>query len=358
MMPPPHPGAGGIDRSADAGIRGPVVSVLIANYNGAELIEPCIRSVLDQRCEFPFEVIVHDDASTDGSAGIVKDRFPEIALIESAKNVGFCVANNRMARQARGEFLLLLNNDATLMPGAIEALFARAREIACPAALGLPEYDAVSGDLVARGHHLDPFLNPVPNLDSQRYEVGLVIGACLWIPAALWSELGGFPEWFGSIGEDLYLCCRVRLLGYPLQVVQETGFRHLSGASFGGGKLIGQRMVTSVRRRVLTERNKTFVMAICYPSIALAAILPLHATLLLLEGVALMVVKRDYGLLREIYLGALAALWAQRSRLLGERRRVQASRRIGLSSFFGVFTPLPHKFRMLLKHGFPQIRRR
>lgn len=357
-MLPLHPNAGGIHQPADAGRQEPVVSVLIANYNGAELIEPCIRSVLGQRCDFPFEVIVHDDASTDGSAGIVKERFPEIELIESAGNVGFCVANNRMAERARGEFLLLLNNDATLMPGAIEALFARARAIASPAALGLPEYDAVSGNLVARGHLLDPFLNPVPSLDPQQQDVGLLIGACLWLPAALWREVGGFPEWFGSIGEDLYLCCRVRLLGYPVQALQEVGFRHLSGASFGGGKLAGRRMATTVRRRALTERNKTFVIAICYPAAALAVLLPLHLALLVLEGVVLALIKRDPGLLSEVYLAAVAGLWRERRRVAAERGRVQAARTIGTGAFFRPFSLLPHKLTMLLRHGVPRVERR
>jgi GT2 family glycosyltransferase len=336
----------------------PACSVLVANYNGAGMIEECLRSVLDQRCPFAFEVIVHDDASQDASAQVVRERFPEVDLLASDTNVGFCVANNRMAERARGEFLLLLNNDAVLMPGALAALLAQARALGVPAVLGLPEYDAASGELVERGHRLDPFLNPVPNLDPQRRDVGHIIGACLWLPRALWRELGGFPDWFGSIGEDLYLCCQARLRGHPLQVLPEPGYRHRSGASFGGGKLAGRRMATTLRRRALTERNKTFVMAICYPGLALAALLPLHLALLLLEGCALALIKRDPGLFREVYLGAVTALWRERRRVVAERSRVQATRTIGTRAFFQPFSPLPHKLTMLLRHGIPRVERR
>lgn len=336
----------------------PVCSVLVANYNGAGMIEECLRSVLDQRFPYAFEVIVHDDASDDASAQVVRERFPEVQLLVSENNVGFCVANNRMAERARGEFLLLLNNDAVLMPGALAALHARARALGAPAVLGLPEHDAASGELVERGHRLDPFLNPVPNLDPQRRDVGHIIGACLWLPRALWRELGGFPDWFGSIGEDLYLCCQARLRGHSLEVLPEPGYRHRSGASFGGGKLAGRRMATTVRRRALTERNKTFVMAICYPGWALAALLPVHLALLVLEGIALALIKRDWGLLRDVYLAAVAGLWRERRRVAAERRRVQAARMIGTRAFFRPFSPLPHKLTMLLRHGVPRVDRR
>lgn len=204
-----------------AGTR-PVVSVCIANYNGVGLIDACIESVCQQDCGFPVEIIVHDDASTDGSAEHIRTRYPIVSLIQSPENVGFCVANNRMANVAIGDFLLLLNNDATLFPDALATLHYEALRLARPAILGLPQYDAETGALLDIGSRLDPFLNPGPNLDPARNGVGLVMGACLWIDKRLWGELGGFPEWFGSIGEDLYLCCRAtrRAPGAGLRAVR------------------------------------------------------------------------------------------------------------------------------------------
>gem|GEM_PF-3707662 len=76
------------------------------------------------------EIIVHDDASTNASAAHIRTHHPDVRLIESAENVGFCIANNRMAAAARGRYLLLLNNDATLLPDALETLRAEAERLA------------------------------------------------------------------------------------------------------------------------------------------------------------------------------------------------------------------------------------
>ena len=160
----------------------PLVSVCIANYNGMEVIDDCLRSVLEQEGDIPVEILVHDDASSDGSAAYIRDRYLDVRLIESPENVGFCIANNRMAAAARGKYLLLLNNDAALYPDALQTLLAEADRLNQPAIPGLPQYDAANGELVDIGSLFDPFLNPVPNRNPERGEVGMVIGACLWIP--------------------------------------------------------------------------------------------------------------------------------------------------------------------------------
>lgn len=336
----------------------PVCSVLIANYNGVGLIADCIESVLAQDCDFETEIIVHDDASTDGSADFIRRRYPQVALIASPGNVGFCVSNNRMAERARGKFLLLLNNDAALYPDALRTLREAASELGKPAILGLPQYDATSGALIDRGCLLDPFFNPVPNLDPTRRDVAMVIGACMWIPRTLWKELEGFPDWFGSIAEDMYLCCRARLTGCPVQVTTTSGYRHRVGWSFGGGKVTAElRLVTSVRRRALSERNKTFVMVACYPAPWLMLALPVHLLVLALEGAVLALLKRDAGLARDIYFACFLALWDYRRQLASLRKAVQAGAVIGFPAFLQVFRFLPYKLEMLLRHGLPEVKR-
>ncbi len=334
-----------------------MISVCIANYNGVGMIDACIDSVQRQDCAATIEIIVHDDASTDGSAAQIRARHPGVCLIEGAENAGFCVANNRMAAAAQGEYLLLLNNDATLMPGAIASLLAESERLGRPAILTLPQYDAETDELLDIGSLLDPFLNPVPNRDPARGEVGTVHGACLWIPKALWQELGGFPEWFGSVAEDLYLCCRARLAGYPVRALGVSGYRHRVGQSFGGGKARGGRLETTARRRALSERNKTFVMAMAYPAPFMHLILPVHLALLLVEGLLLSILLGRPALLQDIYLPVFGALFRRRDHLRGGRRAAMAGRRIAGADFFAVFDPLPHKLRMLLRHGLPAVRK-
>lgn len=334
----------------------PVCSVCIANYNGMATLAACLDSVLMQDGDFSVEIIVHDDASSDESVVFIQRYYPQVVLIESQENVGFCVANNRMAVLAKGDYLLLLNNDAALWPDALSTLLAAAQALGEPAILSLPQYDWESGDLLDRGSRLDPFLNPAPNRDPKREDVGLVIGACLWIPRRLWEELGGFPEWFGSIGEDLYLCCRARLAGYPAQVVNRSGYRHQVGKSFGGGKVAAGRLATTFRRRALSERNKTFVMALTFPAPIFQIVFPLHLLLLLLEGVLMSLIKRDRRLLGEIYwpvFGALAQHWRRLWRL---RREIQQDRRLSAWRFWSVFQWMPYKLTALIRYGLPDVR--
>ena len=260
-----------------------------------------------------------------------------------------------MVAQAEGTYILLLNNDAELYPDALRVLHDDAEAIGEPVILSLPQYDFVTGELIDRGCFLDPFFNPVPNLDPGRRDVAMVIGACLWIPRNLWNELGGFPEWFGSIAEDMYLCCVGRLAGYQVAVEQGSGYRHRVGQSFGGGKTAGGRLASTYRRRALSERNKSYVMIACTPQPMLALLLPLHLLLLVLEGFVLSLVRRENRPMLEIYLPVLSACWSERKRLRELRGAAQSWRHVGLWAYLSVFRPLPRKLVMFLRHGSPGL---
>jgi len=333
----------------------PVVSVCIANYNGIDVIDDCIHSIVEQTGSIPFEILIHDDASTDGSVGHINACYPGATLIESPNNVGFCIANNRLAAAAQGDYLLLLNNDAMLFPDALSTLLTEAQRLNRPAILSLPQYDADSGELLDIGSRLDPFYNPVPNRDPTRNDAGMVMGACLWIDRTLWHELGGFPEWFGSIGEDLYLCCRARLAGNPVRALGTSGYHHRVGKSFGGGKVTSGRLSSTFRRRALSERNKTFAMAATCPSPLIQLLLPIHLSLLLLEGVLLTLIKQDGRYIRQIYLPVFTALFQHRKEMHATRVAVSETRRINGTKFYSVFSWVPYKLQVLFKHGLPHI---
>lgn len=328
----------------------------IANYNGLGVLEACLDSVLAQSCDFPVEILVHDDASSDASVPMMAERYPGVRVIASTENVGFCVANNRLVAAAQGHYIVLLNNDAELFPDALATLYRAAQAQPGPAILGLPQYRADDGSLVDRGSLFDPFLNPVPNLDMGRRNVGMVIGACLWLAREDWYRLGGFPPWFHTLAEDMYLCLVARLWGWTVAVLPDSGFRHHVGYSLGGGKLQGCRLVTRLSRRARSERNKTFVLLLTYPWPLLFVCLPLHLALLLAEGAILSLLKGDGRLWRQVYLSVPRALWQERHRLWTERRRIQSGRRVGLRAFLKVFSLLPHKLRLLWRHGVPEIR--
>jgi GT2 family glycosyltransferase len=333
----------------------PACSICIANYNGESMLVDCLESVLGQSKDIPIEVIVHDDASTDSSLALLK-RYPHVVVIASAENVGFCIANNRMVARARGEFVLLLNNDAALQPDALATLLDAARRQTPQGILTLPQYDWQTGVLVDRGCLLDPFYNPVENLDPARQDVAMVIGACLFVSRALWDTLGGFPEWFESIGEDLYLCCLARLRGAPVQSASSSGYRHRQGASFSGNRQNSTGLQTTFRRRRLSERNKTAAMMICTPTAWVWPLLALHVVALTMEGAVVALVRRDLRIWREIYAAAIGFAFRGVSRLRARRKQVQLQRQVSLRTYLRQFVRLPQKLRLLFRHGVPSLR--
>jgi GT2 family glycosyltransferase len=331
------------------------VSVCIANYQGESLLRDCLESVLTQEFPGTLEILVHDDASTDSSVALLSTHFPEAAVIVSEKNVGFAVANNRMAAAARGTHLLLLNNDAALQPGAIRALLAESE--AHPHGIAtLPQYDWETGALVDRGCFLDPFYNPVPNLNPARNEVAMGIGACLFLPRSFWDDLGGFPEWMGSLAEDVFLCSLARLCGRTVSVARGSGYRHRQGHSFGGNRIRDGRLRTTVRRRALSERNKTSALVVLTPGMLVWPLLALHMTLLLCEGFLLTILLRSTQAWRSIYWPALCWPLRQWSLLRAQRKRAQAMRRVSIAGYFATTRWFPRKLAMLRRYGLPSIR--
>jgi len=334
----------------------PLCSVCIANFNGEKVLPQCLDSVYAQQCSFAFEVLVHDDASTDGSLALLDSRNPQPIIIASNRNVGFCISNNRMVQKARGRYILLLNNDAALEPDALQTLFNHSQKQSPQGILTLPQYDWRTGELVDRGCLLDPFFNPVPNLDPERTEVAMAIGACLWIPRSLWHRLDGFPEWMGSIAEDMYLCCLARLYGYPVEVTQSSGYRHWQGKSFSGERTQESKLASTFRRRFLSERNKTFTMIITCPEQLLSIIFPIHIIALCLEGIAVSILRKDSRLLTNIYLRLPHSVWIGRMKIRKTRHQVHSNRVISSSGFLSGFRWIPWKLNLLLRFGVPIVR--
>lgn len=332
----------------------PRVSICIANFDGEVLLPACIESILAQDTDASLEILVHDDASRDGSLALLASRYPQVHVLASPENVGFCLGNNRMADRARGEYLLLLNNDAALAPDAVRRLLREAEFIGDPAILTLPQHDWETDVLVDRGCMLDPFYNPVPNLDADRDDVAYVIGACLWCPRATWHVLGGFPEWMESIGEDLYLCGLARLRGVRVRSLRDSYYRHRQGASFGGNRAdAGLR--TSIRRRRLSERNKTRALMTLTPSVAMWPLLGLHLLALTLEGAVLTIADRDITLWRAVYWPAVTTPYYECATLRARRNEVQATRTTSVAQWFSTVRWQLRKVALLMRHGLPNV---
>ena len=334
----------------------PVISVCVANYNGSDVLAQCLESVFSQQPGVLVEVLVHDDASQDNSLEIIRSQFSEVQLIASEENVGFCAANNRMVDRARGDYILLLNNDAWLADNALATfLQAAARDKPGDGVYTLPQFAADNGQLLDCGMFMDMFANPMAATECREQPVAMVMGACLWVSRGLWDKCGGFPEWFGSMAEDMYLCHYARLMGHNVVSLPDSGYFHRVGHSFGGGKVVASGLATTFKRRRLSERNKLYVMFLFYPLPALLLILPVHLAGLFVEGLLLACLKTDYHVFTRIYGYALWQFLCNFPDLVRRRRAIQARKAIGLKKYFSVYRWIPHKLRMLIKHGIPKL---
>lgn len=233
----------------------PDLTVIIVSYNTKDLTLKCLETLYSETFNTRFSTIVYDNASKDGSAEAIAERFPDVKLIAARENIGFARANNVAAEMADTEWLLLLNPDTEVHSGAIDALLAFSR--ATPEAGitgGRTVFPDGSLNLASCWMRMTPwslfcsgvglsamfpnseFFNPEAiggwKRDSVR-EVDIVVGCFLMIRRALWKTLGGFDLRYFMYGEEADLCLRARALGYRPAITPEAEIMHLVGASSG-----------------------------------------------------------------------------------------------------------------------------
>jgi N-acetylglucosaminyl-diphospho-decaprenol L-rhamnosyltransferase len=221
----------------------PLVSVLVVSYNGREVLRRCLTALRASQAPPPLEVLVHDNASDDGSAEMVARDFPEVALSVGDTNLGFGRANNLLAERAAGRWLLLLNSDAYVQPDTVARLTGYLADRPAVRILA-PELRNTDGSLQAslrrapgaltllaeavgraRASYID-----VPD-DADLPPGCYASGAALLVDRGLWRELGGFDEGFLFYGEDADLARRAAHLGHRIRFTACAPVTHVGGAS-------------------------------------------------------------------------------------------------------------------------------
>lgn len=308
----------------------PHLSVVVVSFNSRDDLARSLPAISAQLRDGD-ELIVVDNASTDGSAEAVAAAAPSATLIRNECNEGFAAACNRGAAAASGELLLLLNPDTEPQPGFREA-------ITCPldegrgwaAWMGL--LTKAGGELInSRGNvvHFAGFTwaggdgRPVAEAPDGPALVPSLSGACLAIPRADWERLGGFADDFFTYLEDTDLSLRLRLEGGALGIEPSAVVDHRYEFTKPG----------AAKWRHL-ERNRWAMLIRTYPGALLALLLPA----LLLTELALIGVSIAGGW-AGAKLRANLELARRLPRLLGERRRIQVQRRIGARQFAAALTP-------------------
>jgi GT2 family glycosyltransferase len=230
-----------------------LLSVCIVNWNTREMLGRCIRSLYARTGkDFPFEVVVVDNASIDGSAAMIRRTFPSCTLLASDQNQGFARGCNAAARLARGKYVLFLNPDTELASDALAAMVACLEQDATIGAVGcrLVNSDGsiqftCAGTFPSARNELNSLLCldrlfPRSRLLGSRElnywdhmtsaDVDCLSGACMMLRRDLVERLGGFDEHLFMYGEDLDLCRRIQLLGYRLRYLASEIIVHHEGA--------------------------------------------------------------------------------------------------------------------------------
>ncbi len=160
------------------------VSVCIVNRNGADLLRACLGSLADPPPQAVMEIIVVDNASTDGSRAMLGSLFPEVRLIANNENLGFAAANNQAFELACGRYLLLLNNDTVMLPGAVDALvrFIESR----------PNAGIVGPRLLNSDGSLQPSCRAFPTVWSMAFRAAYLDKL---FPAHRWFGAGALQGW-------------------------------------------------------------------------------------------------------------------------------------------------------------------
>ncbi len=235
----------------------PNVSVVVLNYNGRQHLAPCLESL--KAIDYPrdsLELVLVDNASTDGSCEFVRRQFPDVRVIESDVNRGFAGGNNLAARAVRGEYVVFLNNDMAVEPGFVSGLVEAVRSrpgVASAAAKILnwdgSAFDFCGGVLNFAGHAEqvgfgEPF-------DEKAYgdvvPTPFACGGAMIVKRDVFLDLGGFDEDYFIYFEDVDFGWRLWLCGWDVVFAPRAVVRHRHHGTMSG--------FSNYRRTLLYERN-------------------------------------------------------------------------------------------------------
>lgn len=310
-----------------------LASVIIPNWNGLEHLKICLAAL---RCQSyrPFETLVVDNASQDGSLAFVREQYPEVRLIQLERNRYYTGAANEGIRQAKGDALVLLNNDTEPEPDWLTELMRALREhpeagMATSKILLFDQRHILhsAGDLYRRNGI--PGNRGVWEEDQGQYDGSIwVFGACGGAAAyrrQLLEEIGLFDEDLGMYCEDVDLAFRAQLMGYRCVFAPRARVYHRLSAT-GGGALASY----------FCGRNFISVVVKNMPG----PLLRRHFGSIL--GAQLGYLAQSLGHFREEAArarlrGQLAGL-LQLPRTLAKRRRIQVQRRISLEQLQAILS--------------------
>ncbi|HMB60080.1 MAG TPA: glycosyltransferase [Xanthomonadales bacterium] len=250
----------------------PLVSIVIPVYNKWEYTAACLRSIVKVRSKASFEVIVVDDHSSDESAERL-EKIDGLKFIRNPKNVGFVGSCNRGAEAARGQYILLLNNDTQVTDGWLDALLHTFNHFPdtgmAGARLVYPDgrLQEAGGMIFSDGSGWNYGKNDRAEKPEYSFtrEVDYCSGACIVLPAELYRRLGGLDERYApAYYEDTDLAFRVRAAGLKVRVQGAATIVHFEGVTAGTDITTGTKRYQEINRKKFLDRWKSELAA--YPA--------------------------------------------------------------------------------------------
>jgi GT2 family glycosyltransferase len=241
--------------------------VVVLSWNGREDTLACLESLR----QVDAEVICVDNGSTDGTAAAVRERFPEVGLIENAENLGFAGGNNvgiRRALERGAEWVVLLNNDATLAPDAVDAFARTAREHPRAGILGGKVYFDQPPDRIwfagqrvrlGLGYSWRPrgYRRPDGPKYSDVVPTDRAVGALLAASRQLIDRVGPLDEDLFAYVEDVDWCVRAREAGFEVLIAPDARAWHRVSASTGGEAATTHSLYYGTRNTIVVcERHR------------------------------------------------------------------------------------------------------
>lgn len=227
------------------------LSIVIVNYNAKSYLEACLQSINKTINSINYEVFVVDNNSSESIEDMMESKFPGVKLILNNSNEGYAKANNKAIKKCSGKYILLLNNDTVLLPGAIDILYSFIEKspdigIVGPQTLSdqqtLQESFCKTPNLLTEFFRKTIYNRSIKKRDSfwgkklyQEYqreqEVDWVTGACMMIRKEAIVDVDLFDDNFFMYFEDADLCCKVREKGWKVKYTPSAKIIHYVGRS-------------------------------------------------------------------------------------------------------------------------------
>jgi hypothetical protein len=251
------------------------LSISIVNTNNCNLLRDCLNSIYQNTNQINFEIIVVDNASDDGSVEMLQQEFPSVRVVVNSSRQGYGYSHNRGILLAKGEFVLVFNEDMIVLPNALDKMLERIQKDLMIGALGCkllnPDGSLQHSCFKFRSLGQEVFETFLPRSiifpnskrrgkmyfwdHNEEREVDIVMGCCMLIPSRVLDEVGLFDTQFFVYSEEDDLCKRIKKQGYKVVFTPEAQIIHIGGQTSKGMSLRMSLVMTESKLKYLRKHH-------------------------------------------------------------------------------------------------------